>query len=349
MRHAPCSTKSRNNTDRDSSKLQGEREMGQRSLERSSQMYDKHLLSRIGGPHTPPRLVGGVPANGAPEETTSRPQAQFKKLNGQLHPLSMPERRNSSMETQQARWAAGTSPGVSALRSPMSEQGPEQAQFRQTALNRSHRDSYDQSAMFGEPEYQQPEDPGMQELNIGDRSPSASELDPNLRTGQKRRANSPPSESVLDPRLPGANSESWARRAMQMNNANRSPQAQRMQNGPGSLSSNASMGMRNGSLGSSYNMSNMSNPSTSTSYTSERMSPNAYHGHEVPRQSQGPSHLSTVMPQNSAPQSQQPLAAPPIPQRRTTTAAGIPRAPGLFICECCPKKPKKFESDEELR
>jgi len=310
-------------------------------------MYDKHLLSRIGGPHTPPRLVGGVPIITAPEETTTRPQAQFKKLNGQLHPLSMPGRQNSA-ETQQNKWAADSSPGVANMRSPGSEQGPDQAQFRQSAMARAHRESYDQGTMFGEQEYPQHGEPGMQELNIADRSPSASDMDQGARAGQKRRANSPPSESVLDPRLPGAN-ESYARRAIQMNNASRSPQMQRNLNSPGSLSSHASMGPRNGSLASSYNMSN---PSTSTSYTSEKMSPNAYHAHELPRQGQAPmqpSHLSMVMPQNSAPQPQQSHAAPPIPQRRTNAASGMPRAPGLWICDCCPKKPKKFESEEELR
>jgi len=323
--------------------------MGQRSLERSSQMYDKHLLSRIGGPHTPPRLVGGIPTIAGPEETTSRPQAQFKKLNGQVNSLSMPERRHSSMEMPQARWTTGTSPGVSSLRSPVSEQEIDQAQFRQNLLVRSHRESYDQSAMFGEQEYQQPEDPAMQELKFEERDSLAADGDDqDAKTGQKRRANSPPSDSVLDPRLPGGNTESWARRAIQMNNANRSPQMQRVQISPGSLSSNASAGPRNSSLASSYGISN---PSTSTSYGSERVSPNNYLAHEMQRQGQiqmPPSHLSHMMPQSSLSQLQQPLAAPPIPHRRTTNS-GLPRAPGLWICDCCPKKPKKFESEEELR
>jgi hypothetical protein len=33
-------------------------------------------------------------------------------------------------------------------------------------------------------------------------------------------------------------------------------------------------------------------------------------------------------------------------QNRHTNAS---RIAGQFMCECCPKKPKKFESEEELR
>jgi len=34
-----------------------------------------------------------------------------------------------------------------------------------------------------------------------------------------------------------------------------------------------------------------------------------------------------------------------LPPRRD----GVQRIQGLFICECCPKKPKKFDSEDELR
>jgi hypothetical protein len=27
----------------------------------------------------------------------------------------------------------------------------------------------------------------------------------------------------------------------------------------------------------------------------------------------------------------------------------VTRIPGAYICECCPKKPKKFDSEDELR
>jgi hypothetical protein len=33
----------------------------------------------------------------------------------------------------------------------------------------------------------------------------------------------------------------------------------------------------------------------------------------------------------------------------TTLQSGSSKIGGLYICDCCPKKPKKFDTQEELR
>ena len=84
-----------------SSKLQGERHMGQRSLERSSQAYDKAIVSRIGNP---PRSAGGLSSDDP--TSPSRTQDSFKRLNnGQLKPLNLPERQHSSSDDP-SKWSA---------------------------------------------------------------------------------------------------------------------------------------------------------------------------------------------------------------------------------------------------
>ena len=75
--------------------LQSERQLGQRSLENSSQAYDKQLLSKIGGPNTPTRgpAAGFLSTSAQETAAASSPHTTLSKLNGQLKPLSMPERQ----------------------------------------------------------------------------------------------------------------------------------------------------------------------------------------------------------------------------------------------------------------
>ncbi len=318
--------------------------MGQRALERSSHAYDKQLLSRIGGPHNSPRAGGGLPTGPGNEESLSGPQSNFEKLNGQVKPLTMPDRRRSSVE---ARWISGVqpssaiSPGVSGLRSPVSEHGIEQMlpqRFGNLSTpitmedpGRSHRDCYDQ-AMFDYPAQRG----GMQDFKNHDRSPSiAEDYQQNSRTGQKRRAVSQLSESVLDPRLPG--SDTWAPQSAQEIAAQNS-QLARFQTSQSQTPHPSSVLqlMHNGSYAPSYE-------GTLSNYTSEQMPPLPYDNHDASMANPRglpthhhvglrPGHVSTAR----------------LPPHRTTSS-GIQRAPGLWICDCCPKKPKKFENEDDLR
>lgn len=337
--------------------------MGQKTLERSSHAYDKHLLSRIGGPRTPPVRPGEtpVPTSGGEESPSSMQNTTSKKANGQTRTLAMPERRHSDMDarTPQAgaqQWtvspgaappSSALSPRFSGMRSPLSEHGMERtlshpqrsstmkSEEGQMAPGRLlHTHSYDQS--YPDPQESSTRSPGIQQLNIQDRSPAAADdYQQNQKTGQKRRAQSPPSDSVLDPRLPN-NGEPWQRRQVQSNLGRNNANMARFQT-PNSLSSATSSLPQSASFTST---AMLSNPSTATSYNSERLSPGAYQRAEV---AANMNNMAVHPPGRIDPNN-----PPPIPQRRATNS-NIPRAPGLWICDCCPKKPKKFENEDGLR
>ncbi|KAI7081907.1 hypothetical protein KC343_g21625, partial [Hortaea werneckii] len=176
-------------------RLQSERQLEQKTLEESSSSYDKHLLSRIGGPGTPKRQ--SVSYSG-PHELA---QAESERRNTQLKPLSVPEKRHSSSNSIDspagARWppSGGVSPGYTGLWTEHGAIDPNRPLgMRHGSLqfddSISHRGSYDQSMFIHE---DMMEDGQMGNLHIQDRSPSGSE-DANVKAGTKRRASSPPRE-----------------------------------------------------------------------------------------------------------------------------------------------------------
>lgn len=328
--------------------------MGLRSNERSSQAYDKQVLSRIGGPHTPPRSAGGHSTSGANEEAVGTP-GTFKHASGQLRPLSLPERQGSDSDAP--RWSAGLnsasalSPTLQALCSPISDSLPSaKSMTKPSGFNtiegrqRSDRETYDQ-VMFGESE-SVAEDPSVNDLNLHDKSPTTLEAS---RTGLKRRAESPPSESI-DPNLKTTGNNDWHSRSLP-----RHPTAARLQETqPGSIPSDASVVSRNGSYASSPFA--MSTTSTATSFSSDR-NPGSLQHQDIksPTIQQQQQQMQMQMQQRGVTMSQPPPPlhatsnrAPPIPHRRQASS-GMMRPPNVWICDCCPKKPKKFESEDELR
>jgi len=338
------------------SKLQSEKQMGQKTLEKSSQAYDKHLLSRIGGPRTPPLKSAESPIAGTTEDAQS---SANKPRGGQLRPLAMPERRYSEMNTRSPQQWASTrataattpqssvlSPGISARRSPQSEEGAQQERpFSLARLNSfvkseessmpgrlPHRNSYE--GVFHDSELSAAQSPAMQQLNIS-HSPADPEDYQNIRTGQKRRAQSPPSDAILDPRLPNNPGFRPAQAADVRNNGSTLPQFR----APGSMSSVASsMPQQPASYPSSYALSN---PSSATSYNSERLSPSAFTSEAIAARSNLGMPPPALNNNNNS--------APRIPQHGRAPSANAPRPMGTWICDCCPKKPKKFESEDELR
>jgi hypothetical protein len=332
--------------------------MGQKTLERSSQAYDKQLLSRIGGPRTPPFRSADSPSTSTGNQDTP---ASIHKPAKHLRPLAMPERRYSDMDTRSphtsaiaGQWSgpvgatgniapqsSAASPGIPG-RSPQSENGHNMERTLSSIAGRStnnnfikseenpmpgrlaHRNSYE--GVFNEQDLSTHHSPAMQQLNIQSQSPGDLE---DYKTGQKRRAQSPPTDAHVDPRLPQYRPSQAPE--------HRLSQAPRFQ-APSSLSSAASSVPPSASYPSSYQLSN---PSSATSYNSEQLSPAGY-GPDgfVARASGGmppppPSNLST--------------AAPRIPQHGRQQSSSASRPPGLWICDCCPKKPKKFDSEDELR
>jgi hypothetical protein len=335
-------------------RFQSENQLGQKALYSSSQAYDKQLLSKIGGPNT---------QNGA------------NKFSNQLKPLSVPDHRFGSIESPLSRWQSAPSSAISpnsGFRSPGFESNPIDSAFPSrwnpnnatpgtpddsTSGFRSHRNS-DDHGVFLDPDMGNMEESGMRELNIHDRTPSGGDGEQlGIKgVGVKRRASSPPSDGPLrEDRVPGSANEIYHRRSMQML-ANRGSQQ------PGSVSSNASLGPR--SFASGWNLSVAS---SATSYSgerhSERLSPGLSPSADADFGPVSPYAASRSL--NRSPRSSAPK---PLPHHRKPSGASqdskmptptdsqvhsrqnsLSKIQGFFVCECCPKKPKKFENADELR
>jgi hypothetical protein len=347
-----------------------ERELGQQALKSSSHAYDKQLLSKIGGPNTPTRTNAPSHSSSAQDSTDTHPS--LHKLNS-LKPLSVPDRLHPTLDSPALKWpsSGAISPGYSGFRSPnfdSSSVDSHRGRFGSISTpgpldetSSQHRGSYDHS-IFSDNDFGMEEN-GLRDLNISDRSPAESEdyqLGP--KGGLKRRASSPPSESAREDRpTTSGHTDLYHRRSAQML-VNRNCAASRFQANPSSLSSTSSMGQRNGSVSSSFGFSTAA--SSMTSYGGDRLSPNALSplgeadsGPVSPyaaSRSLNPSPRSSL----SRPQHQRGPSGTDQSQIRKMSTESIlhprnnsvvSRIPGAYICECCPKKPKKFDSEEELR
>jgi hypothetical protein len=347
-----------------------ERNLGQQALQSSSHAYDKQLLSKIGGPNTPTRANASLPSSSAHESSTD----SLHRLNGQLKPLSVPDRLHPSIDSPASKWpsSGAISPGYTGFRSPVFDSSSidsHRGRFGSIStpgpldeIASHHRGSYDHS-VFSDPEFGVEEN-GMRDLNINDRSPAGSDdyhLGP--KGGLKRRASSPPSEAAREDRpTTSGHTDLYHRRSAQML-VNRNCNASRFQSNTGSVSSASSIGQRTGSIGSSFGFSTAA--SSLTSYGGDqRPSPNALSplGESEPgpvspyaaSRSLDPSPRGSL----SRPQHQRGTSETDQPQIRKMSTESIlhprqnsvvNRIPGAYICECCPKKPKKFDSEEELR
>lgn len=362
-------------------RLTSERQLGQGLLETSSHAYDKQLLSKIGGPNTPTRATAPqLPASA--QEPALNGHTPFSKLNGQLKPLSVPDRlQQSSLDSPVSRWppSGALSPGYTDFRSPGFDSASSDARQRKfgsvstPGLDESlvHRGSYDYSAST-ESDFSM-EESGMRELNINERSPAGSdEYHTAANGGLKRRASSPPSEAAREDRpTGGGNSDLYHRRSAQMLVSRNAPAATISPRYPvlhglsnqGSLSSVSSLSQRTASFASSFGLSAAS---SLTSYSGDqRLSPSALSPsaeaelgpvspyaasrslNPSPRGSLSRPHHQRGLSENDHPHGVRKMSTDSIYPSRQNSIVG--RIVGAYICECCPKKPKKFDSEEELR
>jgi hypothetical protein len=350
-------------------RLHGEKHLEQRTLEASSNTYDKQLLSRIGGPNGPPtpKRSSLSYAPGNVQETAQLAHAETERRNSQLlRPLSMPERQQqgSSESPASSRWpsSGAVSPGFT-----WSWNDHESGRFqpsRHSSLtfddSISQRGSYDASMYHQEDPI---EDSHMRDLNLHDRHDRSPGSDENARAGQKRRASSPPRDLTREDRSSvssaSAHSDIMHRRSLQQ--LPRASPISRFHPSHSSISSVSSYGPRNGSLGSS--LSNLSIPSSAaTSYASGRISPSglspSFESTESRLNVQFQStkgfspNFAVAAVQHPRPLSRSSQHVPPkspaasVAQSRKSHASHLQ---GVFICECCPKKPKKFDTEEDLR
>jgi hypothetical protein len=296
-----------------------------------------------------------------------------RQLNGELKPLSVPDRLPPSIESPGSRWPpSGTlSPGFSGFRSPPPDSELHARRFGSISspgtLDESippwqHRGSYDHS-IYSDSEVVMT-DSGIRELNINDPSPAGSDEYQSVnKAGQKRRASSPPSDITREDGATGiGHAQLYHRRSAQKLMGRNSPVVSRFQQAnPGSLSSVSSLGQRNASFASSYTFSGAS---SMTSYNGDqRPSPNAL----SPSTEAEVGSLSPYSATRSLDPSPRGSVSRPLQRglsdlehlqlRKLSTDSSLhsrqnsvtSRVGGAYTCDCCPKKPKKFDTEEQLR
>ena len=340
-------------------RLQSEHQLEQRTLEESSNTYDKQLLSRIGGPNTPKHQSVSYSPGGQEHVLTHLSHRGYERRDSQLRPLSMPERRhmsNSSIDLQ-ASLRRPSSGAVSPGFIGWTEHGPSDfrapATRRGTAFfddNASHVSHYDQSMFVHENLI---EDDQLSNLYIHDRSPSGSD-ETQSKAGSKRRASSPPREGSRQERSSFSNAsvqnEIYHRRSMQQLQSRNSP-VSRFHTSRSSVSSVSSLGPRQGSLSSSLGVPSL--PSSATSYGSGRRSPGAslsamdLEGHQPPPY--GSAKVLPISQQRKLSEATQSSRKPSTDSIGLSRHGSLSHVKDIHLCECCPKKPKKFGTDEELR
>ncbi|KJX96315.1 C2H2 finger domain protein [Zymoseptoria brevis] len=347
-------------------RLQGERQLEQRTLEHSSNSYDKHLLSRIGGPngHTTPKR--GSQTSVSMQETAQLAHAESERWSGQLRPLTMHDRRQSGMSSPgSSRWpSSGTlSPGFQGFFDHVHPENSRnnslhslQWQSRNASLtfddSMSQRGSYDISMHQHD---DSTDDGPMSHLNLQDRSPGSEDLR-GARTGDKRRASSPPRDPSRDDRMSVGNSSAGGilhRRSIHQGLGRDGPSSRYNS----SISSASSFGPRNGSLGSSLEMGSIT--SNATSYGSGRVSPSSTLSpafdpefRSALQYSVKTSNIETNSAMNPPSRHVSESVASPHtigPSAPQSRRSSITQLNGAHMCECCPKKPKKFDTLEGLR
>jgi hypothetical protein len=208
---------------------------------------------------------------------------------------------------------------------------------------------------------------GLRRLRIDDTYMRPDGHSPTSAAGQKRRASSPPREDGLHSlHRVGSASDLFRRRE----SASRSSPTPRLHSSHGSVSSIGS-GPRNSSSYTSTLSITPSSTATMSSYgrpPPSGLSPGGLSpGGVSPRSADGSndsphttSSSLTASPRGSVSSpshQQQPLETRPTITARKSSDRGASQVKrittnklhGVFICECCPKKPKKFDSEEELK
>jgi hypothetical protein len=211
----------------------------------------------------------------------------------------------------------------------------------------------------------------MRRLQLDDRTPPALDVQsPNSRLGTKRKALSPPHGSPREDKTPlqiggGTASEVYQRRTSGHHLASRASPVNRHQQPHGSVSPASSAGLRNGSYASSTGLSAGGSSSITSISSYGRLSPGAIsplsEHYDNPERHYLLSPSSEQNLQSLAALSHQQLTdtkASSAATARKMSADNMVRGNGqnapriqshLHMCACCPKKPKKFETEEELR
>ncbi|KAF1820315.1 uncharacterized protein K489DRAFT_383119 [Dissoconium aciculare CBS 342.82] len=355
--------------------LHGERQLEHRTRVASSNTYDKQLLSRISNPSSSNsakrQSLSFSPGTSAQESTQLAP-IELDRRGEQLRPLTLPlpyDRIPNSQEFpagSSAQWpGSAVSPG-SSVPASWAEHRPHEglvSNHQPHAHPHHHHTrpgsrSYEGSAGFSD----DVDDGRLHDLRIGDQKYGSQDSRWNSKSGTKRRASSPPRDLSRDDRTITDNlspKHDASQRQPLHQLPLRESLSSRFHPNHSSLSS-ASSSARHGSLGSSLGMASI--PSSTTSFASGQLSP----GGSSPsyddenrtdtiysraptaksasasqaRQHQRGGSIASV----SGPASAQSESSPHSRNSSVNQLSGA-----TFVCECCPKKPKKFDTAEDLR
>jgi hypothetical protein len=215
------------------------------------------------------------------------------------------------------------------------------------------RESYDQRISPDHDVDFHMEEAGLRRLHLDDYSTRSEAYSPGSTAGQKRRASSPPGDEGPSLHTVGSASDLYRRRE----SASRTSPAPRFHSNSGSVSSTASA-PRSGSYVSALSAGGSSITSLN-SYG--RLSPGGLSpgGSDISDSpyvtslSLNPSPRGTLSRTNHNRTISE--TRPLMTSRKLSDSLGhgkhhgAPKMQGVFMCECCPKKPKKFDSQEELK
>jgi hypothetical protein len=359
-------------------RLHGEMPLAQRDFDRSSQAYDQRLLSKIGKPNSPPRHQH----SGSGDSISSGTKLSLQTKNSQL--LSANDTPSSTFDpvsrwiTSPASASTGVSPGFrSGWRDYMGPRSPsvESAStplvldpelFVQVRGNgaegalgnedltsnssRSHRGSYDHGVLAEESEMSH-DTSGLRDLNLGGNSRSY--FAGNNRH-LKRRAGSPiSSDMARDDKSPSRDSiPDLAHPRGAHTTTLRTPGAgaRHYQTKYGSVSSTASsVSARHNSYASSIALSVAASSMTSAS-SSSPLDPSPHTAYITSAPTSATTLPTSILPTRSIDTNVQPSIRKILATHASMNEPRVPtRVGNHFICDCCPKKPKKFESEEQLR
>ncbi|KAJ5570927.1 hypothetical protein N7535_004587 [Penicillium sp. DV-2018c] len=373
-----------------SSILSGERDFSLRSVIDSSNAYDQHLLSKIGKPqitHVSPRasisgtdhrnsLTGLTVPSRNPSNMSSPGPSEGSTLDVKWY--NSPQSGGVSPRTKVGwgEYAERRSPSVES-NAPSSALDYEQESLgrrrhrgttpqRDDSISlpsRSNRGSYDQGVFSdAEGEFSTNEPAAPRQFILREPTPPFS--DPS-RLHMKRRASSPPRESVSDDRhtlhVTTSNGDLSQRRLSGHPSTSTlvvNPNYARSQR---ALSAASSLSIQTGSYSSTLSIggSSMTSLSPYDRASPGGLSPSSdldtYHEKSILNHCSPVTIAQPVFPRPPGPASLEPPATDatgkiPVPATIINVPKhAAPKIGGLFICDCCPKKPKKFDSAEDLR
>lgn len=357
--------------------LQGERDFSRKCVMSSSDNYDRHLLSKIGKPHSPPRSSNILSNDFRGSAAT---------LSSQSSNLGTSYQPSSAYDVSYSLGTYAVSPGglsprskaswkdTSDYRSPSVESSApstgieydsHSGRRRTGALTPQSEDTFSFYPRTGRPYQEQSVFPDVEcddendslRQHYSERTQNAADSLPGQH-GMKRRASSPPREPILHKAT--SNGDLAQRRTSAHPFTSHVSSISRHLPSHNSLSSLSSASWRTStSFSSSGGLSAGTSASSYDRMSSGGLSPKSEGEHHYDK-----AHLNQHSPNGSVngfSGSKMPYyngvdGKSTVSNRKVSLQAGLSgsrgssaKLGGLYICDCCPKKPKKFETQEELR